>query len=1201
MARKPFRLPFAQPSRSSSQLKPSLLSISISTALCTMALTGLSPVSFAQQDAELEEVIVTGSRILRRDFEANSPIVTVDAADFETQTGLNIEAYLNQLPSFNPATTPTTSQGDVQITPINSVGIASISLRGFGANRSLVLVNGKRSVPINALMVTDINGIPSALIQRVETITGGASAVYGADAVAGVTNFILRDNFEGFEIDTQYGTTEAGDGDETRISAVLGANFADGRGNATLGVERYSRKAAMESERDIFTEDRWANPYVPGSFFFLQGINNYGCSIGNVGLGHGSCPHINTINALHANRPAGTNVISPLGLPASGIPNGGSFNFNPDGSIFVSGSEGGLSKYRGERDSGEYYTQRTFDGSRPPASIEFNNLKWHNSQSFASAPQERYSFFTSGNFDVTDTVEVYARGTFAESKTRTLLFGTNAIGGWEVSLPYDPQRDSPVNPALNYRDAAVVQAVAANPGAFPNPNFIPTGAPGAHFPVPHELSILLNSRNNPGGLWQPNWNPNTSLPPRNTYNTNAVWQVEAGINFELPIRDWTGELYASHGESSTYNIAGGNLSLARYRGVISEPDYGRNSSGTGNISYMGADGQIVRAIRPRFGVGDFSCTSGFYDTLFRGDVPLSENCYEAVSADLQTRTQNSQDIIELNIQGSVMELPAGEMRMAAGYQNRQNTAQFYPDILQSSVSFTDQVVGVYPTGKLDASTKVDDFYGELLVPVLAGLPFLQQLELELGARFSDYQHTDSETTWKVLANWQINDRLRVRGGFNRATRAPNLGELFLNQQEVFTGGGSFGDSCGLRSNAPFGAGGVLPDPIMNPGEPPTQLAPGQTTAGAQSTFLICQELMGGASSSAVNQFYKLNNAGGATGGGFAWVQQQGNENLISETADTWTLGAVATSPFDNPWLSGMTFSLDAYRIEIADAIMLYSLDYAAFRCFGLNQVSTQVQAAAAAKTEGCQLLPRDQVSGAALTSSLSYDNQATIETQGMDIGINWFGELQELVSLPGRLGLSMQATVLDYYRTKQSAAVYDVEIDWAGTLGPQLSGTNGGAYDYRLFGTLSYSLDDWSVSLRWRHLPEVFTAGYATQRAIIENNAKVTGGGAGILLGYTPTTEIETADYNIFDMSFNWNVNETIVVRGGITNLLDAKPELNGRTRGWPAGSTLVGQCGGAPGCQDPNGFSLPGAGNYNSGYYDTLGRRFFLGLKATF
>ena len=190
----------------------------------------------------LEEIVVTGSRIVRRDYESNSPIVTVNAEDFETQTGLNVESYLNQMPQYNPAASPVTSDGDVQITPVNSVGIASISLRGFGPNRSLVLVDGKRMVPINPLMVTDVNGIPSALIERVETITGGASAVYGADAVGGVTNFILKDDFEGFDVDFQTGMTMEGDSEETRLSAVLGTNFSDGRGNVTVGFETYTRE-----------------------------------------------------------------------------------------------------------------------------------------------------------------------------------------------------------------------------------------------------------------------------------------------------------------------------------------------------------------------------------------------------------------------------------------------------------------------------------------------------------------------------------------------------------------------------------------------------------------------------------------------------------------------------------------------------------------------------------------------------------------------------------------------------------------------------------------------------------------------------------------------------------------------------------------------------------------------------------------------
>src|SRR5690606_35530499 len=152
------------------------------------------------------------------------------------------------------------------------------------------------------------------------------------------------------------------------------------------------------------------------------------------------------------------------------------------------------------------------------------------------------------------------------------------------------------------------------------------------------------------------------------------------------------------------NVAAGNLSLARFRTLINQPDYGRNAEGTGNIRYVvGQDpvtGEdiIYDAQRAAFGAGDYTCGSGFYDTLFSGDQPLTEDCFNAVSANLQTRTENTQDIMELNLQGSLFELPAGEVRTAVGYQKRRNTAKFNPDILQSQDSFTDQVIGVYPTG-----------------------------------------------------------------------------------------------------------------------------------------------------------------------------------------------------------------------------------------------------------------------------------------------------------------------------------------------------------------------------------------------------------------------------------------------------------------------------------------------------------------------
>src|SRR5688572_25950060 len=134
-------------------------------------------------------IVVTGSRIQRQDFNSTTPMVTADEALLEQSSTAALESNLNKLPQFVPAQTPTAG-GDIQPTATNTPGAATVSLRGIGANRNLVLVDGRRSTPSNASGVTDISTIPSAAIERVEVISGGASATYGADAVAGVTNFI---------------------------------------------------------------------------------------------------------------------------------------------------------------------------------------------------------------------------------------------------------------------------------------------------------------------------------------------------------------------------------------------------------------------------------------------------------------------------------------------------------------------------------------------------------------------------------------------------------------------------------------------------------------------------------------------------------------------------------------------------------------------------------------------------------------------------------------------------------------------------------------------------------------------------------------------------------------------------------------------------------------------------------------------------
>src|SRR5690606_17898725 len=245
--------------------------------LCASSLAALaaSPVLAQEvQPAEaegagpIEEVTVTGSRIRRSDFIANSPIVTVTEQTFEETSTVGFETIMNQLPQFVPAVTQFNT-ANVQNAATETVGASVVSLRGLGPNRNLVLIDGRRGQPVNASLVVDTNAIPTSAIERVEVISGGASAVYGADAVGGVVNLILKDDFEGATFEARYGETLEGDNEELTLSGLIGANLADDRGNVMFGFEHARREKVLSIGRDWRIEDL-NNPNVLGNHFWFS-------------------------------------------------------------------------------------------------------------------------------------------------------------------------------------------------------------------------------------------------------------------------------------------------------------------------------------------------------------------------------------------------------------------------------------------------------------------------------------------------------------------------------------------------------------------------------------------------------------------------------------------------------------------------------------------------------------------------------------------------------------------------------------------------------------------------------------------------------------------------------------------------------------------------------------------------------------------
>ena len=198
--------------------------------------------ALAQEEDAVDEVVVTGSRLVRRDLDAPSPVVVISASAIEDAGNVTLEETLNELPQLASDNTSSVNSG-------GGSGILTADLRGLDAVRTLVLVNGRRFAPSDSRGLTDLTSIPDVLVERVEIMTGGASAVYGSDAIAGAVNFILKDDFEGMDLRYYLSETAEGDATTQKMDLTIGGNFADGNGNAVVNVSYTDRGEIFFADR----------------------------------------------------------------------------------------------------------------------------------------------------------------------------------------------------------------------------------------------------------------------------------------------------------------------------------------------------------------------------------------------------------------------------------------------------------------------------------------------------------------------------------------------------------------------------------------------------------------------------------------------------------------------------------------------------------------------------------------------------------------------------------------------------------------------------------------------------------------------------------------------------------------------------------------------------------------------------------------
>ncbi|HEY0623738.1 TonB-dependent receptor plug domain-containing protein [Sphingomonas sp.] len=200
-----------------------------------------------EPEAPTPEITVTGSRIVRDGYDAPTPVSVISTKELKAEAPANISDFVNTLPAVRGSGTAASSNGSLSN---GAAGINSVNLRNLGANRTLVLFDGQRSVASTTTGSVDVNTFPQALIQRVEVVTGGASSAYGSDAVSGVVNFILDKGFTGFKTEYEHGVTTYGDGPNHKFSATGGASFADGKGHILLSGEYFTQKGIQSIDRD---------------------------------------------------------------------------------------------------------------------------------------------------------------------------------------------------------------------------------------------------------------------------------------------------------------------------------------------------------------------------------------------------------------------------------------------------------------------------------------------------------------------------------------------------------------------------------------------------------------------------------------------------------------------------------------------------------------------------------------------------------------------------------------------------------------------------------------------------------------------------------------------------------------------------------------------------------------------------------------
>lgn len=690
----------------------------------------------AVPDTTTAAIVVTGSRISRPNLESTVPITAVQGEEFFETGQVSIGDVLNELPALRSTFSQSNSTRF-----LGTAGLNLLDLRGLGTSRTLVLVNGRRHVGSDILnngVGVDTNTIPTDLIERTEVVTGGNSAIYGSDAIAGVVNFILKRDFEGVQLRGQGGVSSYGDAGAYFASFLAGTNFGDGRGNIAVNAEYAHQSQYFGSGRPYLARqdgfitvdtDPAGTPNGsdgnPDRIFFRDIRSSTFSSTGTVRLGG--------------------NARLNSGTDASGAFFNTNFIFQPDGTLVpLTGTRVGLGP----------------NGS----SIGGNGDNFRSDDQLQLQPKlDRYNVNLLGHFTFSDAFEPFFEAKYA----RTDVSGTGGSGPAFITggILGDPRELLRLdNPFLsNQARGVITQALTQNSRTGTAP------APDATFALRESL-LGLGVR--------------TEKAKRETYR--GVVGVRGTFN-----DDWNYEVSANYGEFREKTRVLGNLNVQRFALAL---DAARNTAGQ-----IVCRAQIDPAAR--FGLVDegaiFAADVAACVPVnpFGGQFTQAQRDY--VLLDSVSKGKITQFVGSGFVSGDLsqlFELPGGPIGFAVGGEYRRETNFYQQDpLVEQGYTFYNSIPTFRPP-----SFEVKEAFGEVRIPLLAHRPFFEELTLSGAGRVSDYKGAVGTVyAYNGGVDYAPFDGLRFRGNYSRSVRAPNLTELFTPPGQNFAPG--FADPCSLRN------------------------------------------------------------------------------------------------------------------------------------------------------------------------------------------------------------------------------------------------------------------------------------------------------------------------------------------------------------------------------------------------------------------